>query len=374
MQKILFRRAVTALLSIALLVTLCIPFRATGVHAANNGFTDVTKLYWAAKSIEFASQHGIVNGYKNYDGGFSFKPEQNVTCEEAAVMLYRALKVSNSLKSSIDYSGEYSALFEKHQIAEYSRVAIAYLLKHEIINPAELAGFNKGIAKGNPAPRVQVASWIAKAMEKGFVGVFFVPYEDIGKIHNGEMQYVDLLYRYGIMKGSLGFNNKVSFMPKQGVKRSEFAAISNRVYDFSSSNEQFKIFNLTRDYVTYRNTISNIIFDQDAEIIYNGELISGVSALDKEQIYAISSVAVSRNKKPQVHIQSQPVLITGNIVAIQDLGSETELIDIKDSQGNVISYLKTPETKIKDGWVMLYEAKIMTFIVDGAKIVEFKTN
>ena len=77
---------------------------------------------------------------------------------------------------------------------------------------------------------------------------------DIGKIHNGEMQYVDLLYRYGIMKGSLGLNNKVSFMPGQGVKRSEFAAISNRVYDFSS-NEQFKAFHLARDYVTYKNTI-----------------------------------------------------------------------------------------------------------------------
>lgn len=373
MQKIFFRKAVAAVLTTCLFVAASMPLRATGEQVAGTGFADVTKLYWAAKSIEFAAQHGIVNGYKNPNGSFSFKPEQNVTCEEAAVMLYRALKVSNSLKSSIDYSAEYSDVFEKQQIAKYSHMAIAYLLKYDIINPAELAGFNKGSAKGNPAPRAQVATWIAKAMEKGFVGAFFVPYEDIGKIHNGEMQYVDLLYRYGIMKGSLGLNNKVSFMPRQGVKRSEFAAISNRVYDFSS-NEQFKAFHLARDYVTYKNTIGNLVFDRDAEIIYNGKIIAGISSPDKEQIYAISSIATERNKKPQVHIQSQPVLITGEVLSTKDLGNGTELIDIKDSQGNVISYLKTPETKTKDGWVMLYEGKATSFIVDGAKIVEFKTN
>ena len=96
--------------------------------------------------------------------------------------------------------------------------------------------------------------------------------------------------------------------------------------------------------------------------------------MDKEQIYAISSIAMERNKKPQVHIQSQPVLITGEVLSTKDLGNGMELIDIKDSQGNVISYLKTPETKTKDGWVMLYEGKATSFIVDGAKIVEFKTN
>ena len=82
MQKIFFRKAVAAVLTTCLFVAASMPLRATGEQVAGTGFADVTKLYWAAKSIEFAAQHGIVNGYKNPNGSFNFKPKQNVTCED----------------------------------------------------------------------------------------------------------------------------------------------------------------------------------------------------------------------------------------------------------------------------------------------------
>ncbi len=342
--------------------------------AAATNFRDIPANYWAATSIQFASQQGIVNGYKGYDGSYTYKPEQYVTCEEAAVMLYRALKVSGNINDETDYTGEYLTLLNQHEIADYSRRAVAYFLKKDIFNPAELAGFNKGIAKGNPAPRAQVAAWIAKSMEKGFVGVFFVPYEDMAQIHAGEMQYIDLLYRYGIMKGSLTESGSVRFEPRQGVKRSEFAAIANRVYDFKKSSIEATKFSLKHDYVTYKNSIGNMVFDKDAHIIYNGKFAAGLGSIDKNKIFAISSLAIDRNKKQQVHIQSQPVLVSGRILQAENIDDGMQLITLQDAEGHEIVYIKTEETKMKDGWVMLYAGKDATFIADGAKIVEFTSN
>ena len=55
---------------------------------------------------------------------------------------------------------------------------------------------------------------------------------------------MDVLYRHGIMKGSWQPDGTVAFQPHSGVKRSEFAAISNRVFnnagtDYDISKEMY---------------------------------------------------------------------------------------------------------------------------------------
>ena len=59
--------------------------------AATVSFTDVAAGYWAYDDIDFAAQKGIVNGYDAAGGTHVFYPENQVSYEEAATMLYRAL-------------------------------------------------------------------------------------------------------------------------------------------------------------------------------------------------------------------------------------------------------------------------------------------
>lgn len=84
---------------------------------------------------------------------------------------------------------------------------------------------------GNPAPRLAVAIWTAKALDKQAAGAYYLPFTDASQIDDASAKYVDMLYRHGIMKGSWQPDGTVAFQPSAGVKRSEFAAISNRVFN-----------------------------------------------------------------------------------------------------------------------------------------------
>ena len=55
--------------------------------AASNGFTDLAGYSWAAKYINYAAAKGVVSGYPNG----TFKPGSQVTYNEMAAMLVRAL-------------------------------------------------------------------------------------------------------------------------------------------------------------------------------------------------------------------------------------------------------------------------------------------
>ena len=69
----------------------------------NTGFDDVAGNHWAAKAITWAKKAGVVNGY---DGTNDFRPDQTVTRNEFAKMLFNyAQKVAqDSTTSSVDTS------------------------------------------------------------------------------------------------------------------------------------------------------------------------------------------------------------------------------------------------------------------------------
>ncbi|WP_205127913.1 S-layer homology domain-containing protein [Paenibacillus amylolyticus] len=68
--------------------------RALGIapRAVNNMFSDVPQTAWYSASVGSAHEYNLVNGYA--DG--SFKPDRNMTREEAMVLLARALELATS--------------------------------------------------------------------------------------------------------------------------------------------------------------------------------------------------------------------------------------------------------------------------------------
>lgn len=108
-------------------------YRAAGepeVSAATN-FADVTTDKYYAKAVAWANANGIVKGITETE----FAPDNNITREQMAAILYRYAK-NKAVASEITYT-------DKHAISDYAMEAVAW---------AKAAGIMEGNADGTFAP------------------------------------------------------------------------------------------------------------------------------------------------------------------------------------------------------------------------------
>ena len=336
-------------------------------------FTDVPDTHWAFENIRFASEKGIVTGYPNG----SFRPDGNVTREEASAMLYRAIAAAGMLKSETDFSLDYEELFEQNYIQEYARKPLAYHLKYGNINEAEIKDFSDAPSKGIAALRVQAAIWTAKAMNREFTGAYYVPYADKSDLLDGEMPYIDLLYRHGIMQGSLQSDGSTKFLRLDNIKRSEFAAIANRLYEALMSEKNAGgsgYYDIERESASFNNTLDSVLIDSRSEIIYNGLKIDDIDYyVDKDSIVTISAAALpdlEGHKGMQVHIDSESGLRSGLVSEVKALSANATLIGIA-SDDAMVYYLLTEGSRLPQGTVAFdFRDKEVNFICDGVMIAE----
>jgi len=100
-------------------------------------FTDLKKSHWAHAQITNAVHNGYVKGYS--DG--SFKPDQKMSRQEAALMVAAYLQLE--LKEQVSHD----AFYDAKDIATWSSTAIAALLKENIMT---------GFGNGNFAPKANM--------------------------------------------------------------------------------------------------------------------------------------------------------------------------------------------------------------------------
>ncbi len=120
--------------------------------AFDGSFSDLND-HWAADSIQWAAENGIVGGYS--DG--SFGADDNITREQLAVMLWR---YAGSPESSHDLS----QFGDAANISDYAKVALAWASEHGIVSGV---GSNTMDPQGN-ATRAQVATMLMRMMQNAF--------------------------------------------------------------------------------------------------------------------------------------------------------------------------------------------------------------
>lgn len=123
--------------------------RLAGVHgsAPSVGFTDVTAADWYADAVNWAAGAGIVNGL----GNGSFGPNNSVTREQMATMLYRY--ASDYLGMRVTASGDLSVFPDRDQISAYAVDAVSWAVGSGIMN-----GHSSGtLSPGGTATRAEVA-------------------------------------------------------------------------------------------------------------------------------------------------------------------------------------------------------------------------
>ena len=103
----------------AMLVTVLHRLEDKPVSAVAKQFTDVSDGEWYTEAVKWSSEKDIVKGITEIE----FKPQNNITREQLAVMLYRYVKVKNL---DTEVKGNIEAFVDKEKISSYAEEAIKW--------------------------------------------------------------------------------------------------------------------------------------------------------------------------------------------------------------------------------------------------------
>lgn len=199
------------------------------VTASAATFTDINEVSWASSTIQAVSDKGLINGYE--DG--TFRAKNNVTYSEAMVMVYNLMSKTGNLKASATNTLPiYQSVLNTYKIPTWSQSTVAYGLSAQILMAADLPKFTtNGVS--NPATRQDVAVMFGRALSEKYdiYAGTGVNYNDIWRISDEAMPYVDLLTRLGIVTG----DDNGNFNPTANITRAEMAVMMNKTYDLLSN-------------------------------------------------------------------------------------------------------------------------------------------
>ena len=173
-------------------------------------FTDINE-YWGATFVDFLYNSGITTGYA--DG--TFRPNQNISRAQFAVMLYRYLGLDETLYADVELP-----FADNAKIPEYAIPAIQALYTEGVINGSTgkdgLLYFNPN----NSLTRAQAATMIGRTQEKGYAAVE-LSFSDAGRIPAYAQFYIQTMAAQGIIGGY----TDGTFKPNNNITRGQMAKI-----------------------------------------------------------------------------------------------------------------------------------------------------
>ena len=202
------RRIMTFLLAVCMAVSLlAVPAGAANTAAVT--FSDVGDKSTAV-AVESLRLLEVLDGYS--DG--TFRPNQNISRAQFAVMLYRYLKLDES-----KYADAALPFADLDNIPEYAIPAVKALYTEGVISGAEKNGrlyFNPN----NALTRAQAAAMIGRTQAKGYA-LADLTFTDSGKIPGYADYYIRTMAAQGVINGY----SDGSFKPHSNITRGQMAKI-----------------------------------------------------------------------------------------------------------------------------------------------------
>ena len=114
-------------------------------------FADIAGEAWYAEAVRWAASQGIVSGY----GNGMFGPDDNITREQLAVMLWRYAGSPAAAEEEVRFT-------DADEISGYALDALRWAVENGIINGCG----NGRLAPQGPATRAQVAQMLKNYLER----------------------------------------------------------------------------------------------------------------------------------------------------------------------------------------------------------------
>ncbi|HZK02710.1 MAG TPA: S-layer homology domain-containing protein, partial [Anaerovoracaceae bacterium] len=129
----------------------------------SSDFTDVKIDSWYGPSVAWAKEAGVVSGYANKDGSYSFKPDDKITRQDIAVMLSnyneKVAKKTYGEVQSVDF-------IDNSSISAYALPAVTKMQQAGVINGVRNADGNYKFLPLNNATRAEAAMLIYNMLNK----------------------------------------------------------------------------------------------------------------------------------------------------------------------------------------------------------------
>ena len=173
-------------------------------------FTDISD-YWGATYVDFLYNSGVTTGY---DDG-TFRPNQNITRAQFAVMLYRYLGLDES-----QYADVTLPFADNASIPEYAVPAIRALYTEGIINGSTGSDGRIYFNPNSSLTRAQAATMIGRTQEKGYATTALI-FTDSASIPAYATYYIQTMAAQGIIGGY----TDGTFKPNNNITRGQMAKI-----------------------------------------------------------------------------------------------------------------------------------------------------
>lgn len=172
-------------------------------------FTDLSKKHWAYHSVHTLADSGILTGYSNGN----FKPSQEITRAQAAIVLAKALKIDGNTK--------FKAKFKDVSTSHYAYKQINALTEKGVFSDA--GSFNPEA----PLTRAQMAKILIEGFGIQVDSNHLVSFQDVPKSYWGH-DYIITIAELGISYGV----TRTTFQPGASVTRAQLAAFTERALKF----------------------------------------------------------------------------------------------------------------------------------------------
>ena len=173
-------------------------------------FTD-TQGYWAATYVDFLYSAGITTGY---DDG-TFRPNQNISRQQFAVMLFRYLGLDGS-----QYANVTLPFADSGSIGDYALTAVKALYSEGIISGSAGSDGKLYFNPGASLTRAQAAAMIGRTQEKGYATVELT-FSDAASIPAYAAFYIQTMAAQGVLSGYADG----TFLPGANITRGQMAKI-----------------------------------------------------------------------------------------------------------------------------------------------------
>lgn len=173
-------------------------------------FTD-TQDYWAASYVDFLYSAGITTGY---DDG-TFRPNDNISRQQFAVMLFRYLGLDGSQYESVTLP-----FADTTSIGSYALTAVKALYTEGIISGTTGSDGKLYFNPGGSLTRAQAAAMIGRTQDKGYATVELT-FSDAASIPSYATFYIQTMAAQGVISGYADG----TFKPGSNITRGQMAKI-----------------------------------------------------------------------------------------------------------------------------------------------------
>jgi len=165
----------------------------------NNQFSDVAPSFWGTEAIAQMAALEIVQGYRG-NGIFQFRPNRNVTKEEAIALILRSVNLEEEAKIAAGNIGQqdetlndiwskgYLSVANQLGLIDNAQLADSLVLEQDVLDPE----FN--FIRSEFVTRQEMAAWLAQAINSQNPDILMPQYENQEILRFNDWQSIDLQF------------------------------------------------------------------------------------------------------------------------------------------------------------------------------------